>query len=181
MNSSEKQPGGSRLLAVGRIAGPHANRGAVYVEPLSDQPGRFEAGGEMLLEYEDGETRPVKTSRCVYRGKRVIVEFEELDKREEVEPLRGRFLFIREEDAGSLERDEYWEHELIGMEVRSENGRLLGEVREVVYGPHQDRLEVGDTCGGVFYVPFVGALIEEIDTRRRTIVVRALKGLVPER
>jgi 16S rRNA processing protein RimM len=106
-----------------------------------------------------------------------IVTFEEVNDRTAAESRRGMELYIRAADRRTLGDDEFWPDELVGMEAVTPEGVRIGEVIEVEPGVGQDRLVI-DTPSGAVRVPFVAALIPEVDRAERRIVADLPPGLM---
>ncbi len=185
---------GDGTVAVGRITRPHGVRGDVLVVSWSDHPDRFvrDAQFEALPSGSAGESpvAPTATSSGVSAARVVltvatarphkagyIIRFAEVADRTDAERLVGHVLNI---DAGSrreLEPDEFWPDELIGLRAEDVTGATLGTVRDVVQGVAQDRLVVLTASGDEVKVPFVSALVGDIDTER--VVIDPPQGLFP--
>lgn len=157
---------------MGRIGKPHGIRGEVYVERISDDPGRFEIGSELI--HEDGRTLRVASARA--HRDRFLVRFEGIESRADAEDLRGA-LFAPSGTLRTLGEDEYWAHELIGCVVVTGAGAEVGRVEGVVDAPAQDLLVVA-TPAGERYVPMVRELVPEIDLAARRVVVTPPEGLL---
>ena len=107
-----------------------------------------------------------------------LVRFAGMEDRTGAEAVTGTELFIANDQRRPLDDGEYWPDELIGLTVRSHDGRLVGVVIGVVEGAAQVRLDIeGDA--GRFEVPFVAALVPEVDTSAGVIVLADVPGLVP--
>ena len=121
-------------IVVGVVRGPHGLKGEVKVEPLTDRPEeRFRVGSTLL-----SQIGPVRVSGV--RGS-LIVRFEGIDDRVAAERLRGELRITREQarkGEGHLWAD------LIGKRVVTPDGRVLGEVTEVLRAGGADVLVVGE-------------------------------------
>jgi 16S rRNA processing protein RimM len=159
-------------LLAGQIGKPHGVTGEVYVIRISDDPRRFEAGSVLL--HEDGSDLTVESSR--QHRDRLLVRFEGIESREDAELLRGA-LYVSETDRRDLEPGEYWEEDIIGCEARLRDGSLVGEVTRLINNPAQDLLEI-ETPRGPRLVPFVEAIVVEVDTGSRTVVLEPPAGLL---
>ena len=118
-------PPGERIT-VGLVRGLHGLRGAVRVEVLSDEPSRFALGSVL---YPEGDDRPLTIIWTGPAKPGLLVRFRELSDRESVDALRERYLEAIP-DAPLPAETWYW-HELVGLEVRTTEGEVLGTVREV--------------------------------------------------
>ncbi|MDQ3954195.1 MAG: ribosome maturation factor RimM [Actinomycetota bacterium] len=162
----------ARLLA-GQIGKPHGLDGEVYVLPISDDPLRFEPGS-VLLDPDDRELAVVEARR---HRDRLLVRFEGVVDREGAEGLRGVTLFVTPADLRSLEADEFWPHYLIGSEVRTPDGAVVGRAVEVVPGAAQDLLQV-ETKTGPKLIPMTKAIVVEIDAAAGRITIDPPQGLL---
>ena len=74
--------------------------------------------------------------------------------------------------------EEYYDHQLVGLSVVDLDGTALGEVKAVVHGAAQDLLSVRTADGRDALVPFVSALVPEVDLEAGRVVVADRPGLV---
>jgi 16S rRNA processing protein RimM len=161
----------ARLLA-GQIGKPHGLDGEVYVVPISDDPHRFEPGSALL----DPEDRKLVVAESRRHRDRLLVRIEGVEDREGAERLRGLSLYVTPEDLRRLGDDEFWPHDLVGSEVRTTDGDVVGRVAEVVPGAAQDLLRV-DTEGGPKLVPMAKDIVVEVNTAGGVVVVDPPEGL----
>ncbi len=168
-------------LVVGRILRPHGLRGEVKVQLYTDFPDRF-APGQSLLLGPDLEPVTVAASRP-HQGQ-VLVRFHGVEDRTEAEALRGEWLYIPEEAAQELEEDTYYIHQLLGLEVRTEEGRVLGELVDVIVTGANDvyvvRPAPGINRGREILVPAIAQVVQSVDIQGRVLTVRLMPGLLEE-
>ncbi|MDQ2738224.1 MAG: ribosome maturation factor RimM [Actinomycetota bacterium] len=164
-------------LQVGRIGRAHGIRGEVTVNPFTDDPAsRFAVGAQLRT---DSLARPVLTvSGARQSGPVQVVGFDGIVDRNTAETLRGIHLLV---DAESLpepdDDDEFYDHQLIGLAVHHLNGAVLGEVVDVMHPPAAPVLVVDRPDGTQELVPFVKALVPEVDLRTRRLVVDPPDGM----
>lgn len=159
------------LLAVGRIARAHGVRGEVSVQSLTEVEQRF-APGSVLLLGPDGD-RPLTVRSARPHQHRILVKFDEVRDRTEAESLRGRVLMIPSEQSPPLPEGAYWVHQVVGLELVTEDGRSLGRVREVLANPAND-VWVTDADA---LIPAVREVIVDVDLGAGRAVVRDIPGL----
>ena len=159
------------LLAVGRIARAHGIRGEVAVKPLSEVEARFSPGA--ILRTESDRRLTVRTARPHQSG--LLIRFEEIGDRNAAEELRGQVLLVPAEEAPELPEGSYWPHQLIGLEVVTEEGRSLGAIAEVAHNPAND---VWTTDAGVL-VPAVREFVVSVEPEAGRVVIRDIPGLAP--
>jgi 16S rRNA processing protein RimM len=120
------------LLEVGRITKPHGIRGEVVVVLTTTRTERVDAGAQ--LHTRAGALLIVESSRPHQGG--WLVRFEGVADRNEAERLRATVLLAERLD----DPDELWVHELIGAQVRDQQGGDLGRVASVEDNPAADLL-----------------------------------------
>jgi 16S rRNA processing protein RimM len=162
------------LLAVGRIARAHGVTGEVAVRSLTEVAERF-APGAVLLLGPDGNRR-LTVSAARPHHDRVLVRFEEIGDRTEAETLRGRLLLVPAVDLPPPPEGAFWVHEVVGLEVVTEDGRSLGRIREVQANPAND-IWVTDREA---LIPAVRQVVTSVDRERRVVTIRDMPGLLDE-
>lgn len=164
-------------VVVGRIGRPHGVRGDVNVESRTDEPDRRFATGTVLATDHVGYPQLTVEGYRWHSG-RLLLHFEGVDDRSAVEGLRG-VLLSTDVDPGEApdDPDEFYDHQLVGLAVEDLQGAALGTVSEVVHGA-QDLLVVMRAGGGQVMIPFVGALVPEVDVAAGRLVVDLPDGLL---
>lgn len=163
------------LVVVGRIGRAHGIRGELSVDPRTDFPERRFAIGAVLQ--TDAGTLTVRSARrhSAKGAARWLLTFTEVADRTAAERLGGMLLSAEVPDDEQLEDDEYFDRELIGLDVEA-GGVLVGSVTGVVHSAAQDTLEVR-IDGRSVLVPFVAALVE-VDRAAGRVVVADRPGLL---
>jgi 16S rRNA processing protein RimM len=145
--------------------------GEVYVEPISDDPHRFDPGATLVR--DDDSQVVVESSRR--HNDRLLVKFAGVDSRSDAELARGP-LYVRRGQERSLDEGEFWERDLIGCEVFV-GETLVGVVERVDHDRFQDRVVVA-TDQGERLVPMVKEIVVQIDVAARRMVVDPPPGLL---
>jgi 16S rRNA processing protein RimM len=174
--------GGTVEVVVGRVGKPHGLRGEVTVEVRTDEPDRrFAVGTTLTAAPPAGSTSGLRTLEVVGRRwhqSTLLVRFAELADRTAAEGARGTMLLA---DVLAAERpddpEEFYDHQLVGLTVVDLAGAVIGEVTGVVHGA-QDLLQVRARDGRPTLVPFVAALVPELDLDAGRVVVADRPGLV---
>lgn len=170
-------------VVVGRIGKPHGIRGEVTLDVRTDEPDRrFAPGTTLRAEAPAGaDRRPtaLTVERARWHQRTLLVTFEELADRNAAEAVRGTVLFATiGHDELPEDPEEYYDHQLVGLAVVDLDGTPLGEVKAVVHGSAQDLLTVRTPDGRDALVPFVSALVPEVDLEAGRVVVADRPGLV---
>jgi 16S rRNA processing protein RimM len=170
-------------VVVGRVGKPHGVRGEVTLEVRTDEPARrFGAGAVLRAEPPRGSASPLRhlTVRSTrWHQGTLLVTFEELGDRNAAEAARGILLFTDvPADSRPDDPDEYYDHQLVGLAAYDLDGAALGEVSGLVHGGAQDLLAIRTPDGRDTLVPFVTALVPEVDLEGRRVVIADRPGLV---
>jgi len=166
-------------LAVGHIIGVHGLHGELKVELYTDFPERFAAGVKIFLgsELEEVTIRQVRP----HKG-HLLLMLNGIDERTAAEALRGLWLFVDEADAIELEEGEYWIHDIIGLQVETDEGSVLGQVTDVLPTGANDvyiiRPAQGVNRDQEILLPAIADVILAVDVAAGTIQVRVPDGLI---
>ena len=171
-------------LRVGRLTKAHGLKGAIKLELYTDDPERrFVPGAEFSLQVPatspwHGKSLTLRELRW-YNGHPVGF-FEGVDDRTAAESLAKAILWVShtDDDDETAEPDAWYDHQLVGMAV-VRDGVKVGEVAHVDHLPAQDLLVV-TTGRGEVMVPFVSAIVPEVDVEAGTITVTPPPGLFEE-
>ncbi len=181
MGSSSKSakdsalPAAADLITVGRIVAPHGLRGEVRVRLETDFPERFE-GLRGAFVVQAGRVEAIQiTGRRPHRGG-MLMTLEGIDTLDAAARLRGAAIAVFRGEAVPLEPGRYYLFEIVGLRVRTVEGRSLGVVVEVMQGPANDVYVVrGD--GGEILIPALRDVVRHIDLAVGEMVVVLPSGL----
>ncbi|HDN79898.1 MAG: 16S rRNA processing protein RimM [Chloroflexi bacterium] len=164
-----------KYISIGRVVAPWGDRGEVKVKVLTDFPERF-----ALLEkvYIGKTARPFQVKGFRFHKGFAILQLEGFHTRSQAEALRGQFIQIPIEEVMPLEEGEYYEFEIIGLEVRTEEGKFLGKVKEIIYTGANDVYVVEGPEGEVL-IPAIEDVILDINLAEGRMTVRLMEGLLP--
>jgi 16S rRNA processing protein RimM len=153
------------VVAVGRIGKAHGIRGDAFVEPWTDAPDeRFAAGAR--LSTDPAERGPLTVESTRQHSGKLVVHFAGLDDRNAIEALRGTLLLVPAAARPPIEDpDEFYDTDLIGLAVRTVDGRSLGPVTDVLHSPAGSLLAVALTAedGREVLVPFRTEFVPTVD------------------
>lgn len=171
---------GPGSLRVGRLTKPHGLKGGLKLELFTDNPDlRFQPGSEFHLQVPEesewfGKTITMRELR--WFNEQPVGFFEDVPDRTAAESIVRAILWIDEAAVDAGEEDNAWyDHQLVGMRVQRD-GTTLGTVSEVQHLPAHDLLAV-DTPRGTVLVPFVEAIVPNVDPETRVITVTPPAGL----
>lgn len=147
------------------------------VEVLTDDPdARFAPGA--ILQTEPAEAGPLTVVATRHSGHIPLVTFEGVADRDGAEALRGTVLLVDSESLPDLaDSDEFYDHQLIGLTARSAAGVVLGEVTAVLHAPAAPVLTVRRPDGSDELVPFVAAIVTDVDLAAGTLTIAPPDGM----
>jgi 16S rRNA processing protein RimM len=171
--------GGQMLLTVGRVLRAHGVRGEVVVEVRTDEPeDRYAEGAVMVTETPSGQRGELTVVDSRPHQGRLLVTFAGVADRAAAEALRGLLLQVDSARvAAPSDPDEFHDHQLVGLSVVTLDGERIGEVARIEHAPAADLLVVARDGGRVALVPFVTAMVPEVDLSAARIVVDPPPGL----
>lgn len=164
-------------LRVGRIGRPHGLRGEVTVAPSTDDPETRFAAGSVLLT-DPAARGPLTVVGHRRSGAVLVVAFVGCTDRNAAEALRGTVLEVQTDslpDAG--DEDDFYDHQLVGLSVRLADGTVLGEVVDVLHPPAAPVLQVRRPDGADELVPFVKAIVPQVDLTAGALIVDPPDGM----
>ncbi|MER5413132.1 ribosome maturation factor RimM [Streptomyces virginiae] len=168
-------------LVVARIGRAHGIKGEVTVEVRTDEPElRLSPGAVLRTEPATAGPLTIETGR-VHSG-RLLLRFAGVKDRTGAEALRN-ILLIAEVDPAELpeEPDEYYDHQLMDLDVVLEDGTEIGRIAEISHLPSQDLFIVERPDGTEVMIPFVEEIVAEIDLEEQRCVITPPPGLIDER
>ena len=170
-------------VVVGRVGRPHGIRGEVTVQVHTDDPDlRFAAGS--VLATEPAARGPLTISASRWHSGRLLVTFAGYTDRDQADDLRGTFLCIDSSEVGpAADPEEFHDYQLVGLDVMTRAGEPVGVVTDVRH-QGQDLLVIrppgGAAAGeqGEVLVPFVAAIVPEVDVAAGRLVIDPPPGLL---
>ena len=167
--------GRSVQLVAGRVARVHGLRGDVLVEVRTDDPDeRFAVGA--VLRTEPTERGPLTVAAKRWHSGRLLLRFAEAPDRSAAELLPGVRLVV--DVASSGHENEYYDHELEELTAVDVNGGEIGTVAEVLHNTGQEVLVIRCAGRADVLVPFVAAIVTQVDLVAGRLVIDAPAGLL---
>jgi 16S rRNA processing protein RimM len=164
-------------IAVGVIRKPHGVRGEASVQSWTESLDRFSDLRDVtLVSPDEATTRPATIESARAHLGRALVKFAGIESPEEVALLRDWTIEIAESEARTLEQNEYFLHDLVGLTLVDADGREQGRVVGTEEGAGGVLLNV-ERDGRKFDVPFAAEICTVVDLARKRIIVSLPEGL----
>ena len=105
----------------------------------------------------------------------LLLKFEEIDDRETVSELTNNIVYVRTSDLPPLPDEEFYLHELIGLQVFQEDGQNLGILAEILETGANDVYLIKDDLGNEVLIPATEEMIIEIDMDQGRMTVAKME------
>ncbi|MFE9664584.1 ribosome maturation factor RimM [Streptomyces sp. NPDC005955] len=168
-------------LVVARIGRAHGIKGEVTVEVRTDEPESRLAPGAVLAT-DPAATGPLTIETGRVHSGRLLLRFAGVRDRGAAEALRNTLLIAEIDPAESpAEPDEYYDHQLMDLDVVTTDGTPIGRITEISHLPSQDLFVVERPDGREELIPFVEEIVVEIDLAEQRAVIDPPPGLIDDR
>ncbi|HIE12217.1 MAG TPA: ribosome maturation factor RimM [Desulfotomaculum sp.] len=163
-------------ITVGEIVAPHGHRGAVRVLPLTDFPERFLKMQKVrVFTGKEIQVYPVESAGLHKRF--ILLKLAGVDDIKSAEKLRGAAIKVPRAETVPLPPGHLYVFEIVGLEVWSEEGALIGKVGAVLKTGANDVYSVTSPNGKEILIPAIKEVVREIDVDSGKMLVRLPEGL----
>lgn len=169
--------GEPEFLVIGKLRRPHGLRGELVMEVLTGFPERITRGVTVFV---GKGYRPMQLRNCRWHQQTLLVQFQDYDDRDRAGELRNQFVYVRSGDLPSLDDGEYYQHELIGLEVYTSDELRLGKVVEILETGANDVLVIRREGGTDLLLPYIDQVITMVDLAEKRLEVRMLPGILAD-
>ena len=164
-------------LEIGQIVNTSGLKGVVKVNPFTDDITRFEKLKTVLLD-KNGTLVEYEIEQVRYHKNMVMLKLKGIDDINQAEMLRNLYIKINRKDAVKLPKDSYFIVDLLGLEVYTVEGELLGTVNDIFPTGSNDVYVVKDEFGKQILIPALKTVIKDIDLESKKIIVELPEGLI---
>jgi len=177
-------------LVVGRVVKAHGISGELVVDVRTDDPqGRFFAGNRLRLKGSrtgpsstagtSASAREVEVESARPHGARMLVRLAGVIDRDGADALRGNLFIVDSADLPPIDDpDEFYDHQLEGLTVRTVDDVAIGVVTEVLHTPAGELLSVRTAANTELLVPFVAAIVTSVSLDSGVIEIDPPDGLL---
>ncbi len=171
-------------LRVGRLVKAHGLKGALKLELYTDDPdGRFVPGASFTVQVPEASPwhgKSVTVREFRWMNSHPVVFLDDVNDRDAAEALVKAILWVDQDGDAVAEDDAWFDHQLVGLDV-FRDGERAGRVTRVDHFPAQDLLIVQrDGDDAEILVPFVKAIVPEVDVAAGRVIVTPPAGLFEE-
>jgi 16S rRNA processing protein RimM len=127
---------------------------------------------ESLFQKKGGDYVPFELEKLKPHGERwVLIKLKGVQSQEDAIRFLGAKVFLPKENLPKRKKDEYYFFELEGLEVRSQEGKVLGRVDRVSSDKDRVYLEIE---GRKVIIPFIKEFVLEVKPEEGYLVVSSL-------
>lgn len=166
-----------KYFEIGQIVNTFGIKGIVKVNPFTDDISKFEKLNSILVE-KKGNLIEMQIEEVKYSKNQVLLKLKGIETIEEAEKYRNCYIKLPREKEEKLPENTYYIADLIGLEVSTEEGELLGKVEDIYNSGANDIYVIKNEIGKQILLPAIKEVIKKIDLEQEKITVHLLKGLI---
>jgi len=160
------------FITIGQILAPWGVKGKLKVEVVTDFPERFAPHSKIYV-----NRQPVTIDSTEWHKGKVIIKLNIVDSVEEAQKLRGQPIEIHHTQLYPLPEGQYYQFQLIGLEVWTAQGELLGNITEILTAESNDNYVVRGAMGEIL-IPAIDDVVKSIDLDKGHLVIEPIEGLL---
>ena len=159
-------------IVIGRILAPWGIKGKLKVEVATDFPQRFVPTSTVYI-----DCQPVIIESTEWHKGKAIVKLNTVNDIDDAQKLLGKSIEIHHSQVSLLPDGQYYHFQLIGLEVWTTQGELLGNVTEILTAESNDNYVVSGARGEVL-IPAIDDVVKSIDLDKGRVTIEVIDGLL---
>lgn len=164
------------LLEIGQIVNSYGIKGFLKVVPFTDDVTRYDNLKTIYIE-KNKKLQEMEIEEVKYHKNLILLKLKGIDDINDTLQFKNCYIKIDRKDAVKLPEDTYFIVDLIGMEVYTDEGILLGELVDVFPTGSNDVYVVKDETGKQTLLPAIGEAIKNVDVPNKKMIVHLMEGL----
>ncbi len=162
----------SEFITIGRILTTWGVKGKLRVRAETDFPQRFAPRSKVYV-----NRQPMTINSAEWHREKLIIKLDTIDSIEDARKLRGETIEIHRSQVHPLPEGQYYHFQLIGLEVRTTQGEVLGNITEIISTASNDNYVVRGTRGEIL-IPAIEDVVKSIDLDKGYLVIKPIEGLL---
>lgn len=164
------------FIVIGQVTRPHGIRGVLCVHPMTDHPERFKELTRIFLSINENRM-PFEIEQVRMADSYLLLTLRDIASREDADRWRNALIEIPRQECLPLSEGQHYFFELLGLTVLDLDGKVIGELSDIIDSPGQDILVITSEQGE-HLVPAVSEFIDRIDLEARRIIIKPIPGLL---
>jgi 16S rRNA processing protein RimM len=165
-----------RYLAIGKVVRAHGLRGELSVSVLTEFPERFETTAWVYLG-GPYEAVPYRVAGYRWHQQNVLLTLDGITDRTQAEQFKSQYVQVPIEEAVPLPEGEVYLYQLIGLQVFTAAGELLGAITDVLETGANDVYVVSNGDREIL-LPAIPSVVLAVDVPAGRITVELIDGLI---
>ena len=165
------------FLEIGQIVNTFGIKGFVKVNSFTDNINRFDDLKKVYIKNKS-QKYELEIEEVKYHKNMVLIKFKGIDKVEDAESLKNSYILVNRKDEKTLNKDTYYIVDLLGLDVYTDEGELLGKLEDIYNTGSNDIYVVKNELGKQILLPAIKDVIKEINIENRKIIVHIINGLL---
>ena len=167
----------TKYLEIGQIVNTFGIKGMVKVKPFTDDIRRFDRLEKVYIKKQN-EKKEYEIEEVKYHKEMVLIKFKGIDNIETASLLKNSYLIVDREKEEPLEEGRYYIVDMLGIDVYTEEGKLLGKLDDIYNTGSNDIYVVKDELGKQVLLPALKEVIKQVDIENKKMVVHLIPGLI---
>jgi len=167
----------TKYLEIGQIVNTFGIKGMVKVKPFTDDIRRFDRLKKVYIEKQKVKEK-YEIEEVKYHKEMVLIKFKGIENPEAANLIRNCYLFVNREDEETLEEGRYYIVDMLGLEVYTDEEKLLGNLEDIFNTGSNDVYVVRDELGKQILLPAIKEVIKKVDIENKKMIVHLLPGLI---
>jgi 16S rRNA processing protein RimM len=113
-----------------------------------------------------------------YKGDNIILKLADIDDATAAESLRNQSLLIPADQLAKLPPDSYYQHDILGLLVKTLEQRDLGPIVEIMETGSNDVYVLKGPDGKQIMIPAIKSVVKQIDLVNKVVWIEPLPGLL---
>jgi 16S rRNA processing protein RimM len=164
-------------LSIGKLHRSFGLNGEMLMEVITDFPERIKKG---VIVYLGEQYLPAKIHSCRHHAQGLLVSFEGYSTSDSIISFRNNWVFVTAEDRPKLPEGQYYHHDLIGMQVFTNEGLYLGELSEILETGANDVYIIIPETGKEILIPATADFVVKIDLEMNKITIKLMPGIISD-
>lgn len=166
------------LLPLGVITRPHGIKGELRIHLFNQESSALMKASSLFLRASDrSPLKEFSVTKVRQDNKGFVIKLKECDDRNRSEELRKYEVLISHEELPELSDEEFYYHQIKGLQVFATEGELLGKALQILPNPGHDLLLI-EIDGKEHMIPFVDEFVKKIDPEKDRIEIHLLEGML---
>ena len=160
------------LVTIGRVVKPQGRHGELLVSPITDDPDRFPSLRRAFVPAPGGGAREVQVTDCWPHKGKFVLKLAGVDSIDAAEGYRDLDLRIAEDELPALPPGSYYHHQLKGLEVVDQDGRVVGRIHDLLETGAAVVLVIRSGDGRETLLPLADEFVKSVDVASGRMDVR---------